>query len=622
MILRLRWQGDVREVEVGANETLADAAARAGWPLNTLCNGRGRCGRCQVRLAAGRFRGPDGPLKVAGGSPLAVMACQTFAAADGVVDIPARSLREQSGRIADDFAVADWEWWPPVDAFPLGEASEMSDGAPRSDAERMAAAAERAGWHSAPDAGLSALADLVNLPADGEVIGWARGGRARAIAAESRAATVRLGLAIDIGTTTVNVLLADLREGRVVGQASDYNAQLARGADVAARITAADTPEGLAELRRLLLEDTLNPLIRRASAAAGCPPSRIFHVAVAGNTVMEHIFLGLPPRGLGQLPFRPVARRYPPVPAAELGLAAHPSAVVETIPALTAHVGGDLTADAIAARLLDRAGRVLLVDIGTNGEILLRDGCRLRCAATAAGPAFEGQGLSNGMRAADGAIEHIRWTGAGFDCETIGGGAARGICGSGVIDAMAELLDAGLMDTAGRFDMARMRAAGVAAATRRHGHEIHACRLAPAAGAVGEEILLSEADVAEILKAKAALHAGIVTLLRDAGLGTSDVDALVLAGGFARHIHLRNAVRIGLLPDLPMDRVEVIGNGALAGAYRALGRRDMDAEWERLLAIAEPVHLNLCAGFETEYVDSLFLPHADPSRFFKAPARV
>jgi uncharacterized 2Fe-2S/4Fe-4S cluster protein (DUF4445 family) len=284
---------------------------------------------------------------------------------------------------------------------------------------------------------------------------------------------------------------------------------------------------------------------------------------------------------------------------------------------MTGHVGGDLVADACAARLLDRSGLVMLVDIGTNGEILLWDGRRLLCAATAAGPAFEGAGLRHGMRAADGAVDHIRWgDGPKAEWTTIGNAPTAGFCGSAVIDFVAQSFKAGLLDSIGRFDMDRLRAAGLDARVEYRGRPIHACRVVPAgASAAGHALTVSEADVAEILKAKAAIHAGIVTLLATAGLRTGDLDTLILAGGFARHIHLRHAAWMGLLPDLPPGRIEVIGNGSLAGAVLALGDSAAAPEFERIVRAAEPVELNLCPGFESAYIDSLMLPHGDPSSF-------
>ncbi len=623
MSVRFRVRGEIRIQEGPPGSTLADLAFAAGLPLNTACGARGACGRCAVILHEGTFAIRGAEFRVEPGAPRRALACGTRTVSDdAVVEIPGKSLIEQGASIAEDFVLPPFDWTPvqgrTTVAVPDGGWETAS-----SDVERLDLALAGAGGPAAAVTDLSVARELPTHLAAGPRldVSWGPFCGGVDVTAVAPAGTTRhLGLAVDIGTTTVVALLADLATGAAVGRASAYNAQMRKGDDVAARITSSMAPGGLVELQSLVIRDTINRLVGDLCAKARCAPEEIVRVTAAGNTVMAHLFLGLPPAGIGAMPFQPVRRRHPECRARDLGLAVNPNAVVDVLPSMTGHVGGDLVADACAARLLDRRGLVALVDIGTNGEILLWDGTRLLCAATAAGPAFEGAGLRHGMRAAEGAVDHVRWVdGPKAEWTTIGGAPAAGFCGSAIIDIVAQSFKAGLLDALGRFDMDRLRAAGLDARADHRGRHIHACRVVPAeATATGHALTVSEADVAEILKAKAAIHAGISTMLATAGRTLEELETLILAGGFARHIHLRHAAWMGLLPDLPAGKIEVIGNGSLAGALLALGGPGAAAEFERILRAAEPVELNLRPEFESAYIDSMLLPNADPSAFAAA----
>jgi uncharacterized 2Fe-2S/4Fe-4S cluster protein (DUF4445 family) len=626
MSVRFRIRGETRIQDGPPGISLADLAFAAGIPLNTACGARGACGRCALVLHEGSFVIRGQTVKVEPGAPRRALACGTRTASpDAVVEVPETSLIEQRASIADDFVLPPFDWTP-VQRRTTVSVSGGGWETASSDVERLVLALAGAGGPAGAVPDLSVARELpARLAAAGLDVSWGPFGGGVDVTAVAPAGTTRhLGLAVDIGTTTVVALLADLETGVAVGRASAYNAQMRRGDDVAARITASMAPGGVAELQLLVVRDTVNRLVGELCERAGCAPEEIVRVTAAGNTVMAHLFLGLPPAGIGAMPFQPVRRRHPECRARDLHLAVNPNAVVDVLPSMTGHVGGDLVADACGARLLDRKGLVALVDIGTNGEILLWDGTRLLCAATAAGPAFEGAGLRHGMRAAEGAVDHIRWTeDLKAEWTTIGGVPAAGFCGSAIIDFVAQSFKAGLLDPLGRFDMDRLRAAGLDARVDHRGRHIHACRVVPAeATASGHPLTVSEADVAEILKAKAAIHGGIVTMLAAAGRTLEDLDTLILAGGFARHIHLRHAAWMGLLPDLPAGRIEVIGNGSLAGAVLALGGPGAAAGFERIVRAAEPVELNLRPEFESAYIDSMLLPNADPSAFAAALAEM
>jgi uncharacterized 2Fe-2S/4Fe-4S cluster protein (DUF4445 family) len=601
-----RWRHHVRGMPAEAEATLAELARQIHLPLNMVCEGRGRCGRCAVVLEQGSVR-VGARIIQADPYPVTVLACQAYPLGNDelVVRVPERSLRETRPSALTDFHGWRPRWQPALRVIQCRETAT-----PTTSLVEHWAHSVRQHTHALvvdlPE--LRSVPDPEQLEADLAVVevsnlSWVVGVR------PAGGVPRPLGLAIDVGTTTVVVALVDLTDGRVLGRASDYNAQIARGADVASRITASERPDGLSDLQELVVRHTLNPLIQRVCDQAKVTPTDILHVVAAGNTVMEHLFLGLPPSGIGRLPFRPLVRWPWPVRARALGLHVAPSAVVELVPALSAHVGGDLTADAVASRLIHRKGVYLLVDIGTNGELLLWDGKRLRGCAAAAGPAFEGHGVTHGMRATEGAIDHIWFEPNGtLTWSVLGTSAPAGFCGSALVDMLAEMYRAGWIDSAGRFREDRWDPAGRRCQVPIGSHPVAGCILVPAEHTAHHEpLVISEADIAELLKAKAAIQAGWTTLLRQAGISVERLDGLILAGAFAHHIHLQNAIQIGLLPPVPSDRITVLGNGSLAGAYLALGSRGVRRDWRRLLDLIEPVELNRCEGFEDTYVAALFL---------------
>jgi uncharacterized 2Fe-2S/4Fe-4S cluster protein (DUF4445 family) len=408
-------------------------------------------------------------------------------------------------------------------------------------------------------------------------------------------------------------LLVDLESGRVLGKASRYNQQIAVAADVASRISAARTAADVRRLQRLVVADTINPMVDALCAEHGMVPEAIRRYAVTGNTVMTHLLLGLHVASIGRVPFRPTLRSPAPAAALQLGLRGHPQALVDLAPAISGYIGGDIVADLVACDLPTQPDGTLLIDIGTNAEIVLKDASSFVCCATPAGPAFEGGGLLHGCRAAPGAIAHIRTRpGLGFELDVIGDQPAMGVCGSAVIDFLANGRRDGWIDAAGRFDIDRLKAHGRHRSVDLKGRSSHACVLTEGPEHEAAPVLISEADVAEILQAKAAIAAGWHTLLELRGRTVQDVPKIVLAGGFARRVDLEQAMAIGLLPRLPRERFEVIGNGALAGACMALLERQTRERMLRLHAQAEVVELNLVPAFEGHFVDNLCLPeHPD-----------
>lgn len=420
--------------------------------------------------------------------------------------------------------------------------------------------------------------------------------------------TARVGAAVDIGTTTVALMLTDLETGKVLGEASAFNAQIRHGEDVLTRIQMCyRNPDALRQLQHAVTVETIQPLLAEACAEAGVGAREVGVMAVAANTTMLHLLAGVDPSPLGVHPFEPVFlehRTYAPV---ELGLAFGGAATkVHLLPGPAAYVGADLAAGLVATGMLYDDGPVLLVDVGTNGEIIAKIGDRLIGCATAAGPAFEGAGLTSGTRGVKGAIERIKLHGEPFAAELgVIGDIARpiGICGSAYVDFLWEGRRSGILQTNGRFAAEFVKRAGNQVQADEYGKKLQL----HARGASGP-VWISEVDIARLLQAKAAIAAGINTLLDLLGVAAADVKTLYLAGGFGLHLSLSHAIGCGLLPGFTPAQVQVVGNTSLGGAFLALNDRSFLAEMQTACACMESIELNLQPGFEDAYIDQLMLP--------------
>ncbi|MDD5727920.1 MAG: ASKHA domain-containing protein [Victivallales bacterium] len=425
-----------------------------------------------------------------------------------------------------------------------------------------------------------------------------------------------LGLAIDIGTTTVAVALLDLERNRVLATVSAYNRQSQCGDNVSSRISYSIGKGGLEHLRSLLIADTVNPLIRRLLADTGNEASGIGKVSVSGNTVMSHLFLGISPASIGALPFTPATRIYPQRSAAECELEINPAAAVTILPSVSGYIGGDLTAGILVSGIDKFDGRrSLLIDIGTNCEIILNDGEQLFACAAAAGPAFEGAGIFCGSRAAGGAVDHIRIDkGLELTYSTINGENPAGLCGSGLVDFMAAGFSCGLIDEFGRYDPGKLKRCGRYLEID-YGHgPLHAAEIA--VNSEGKAIYVSEADIEQALKAKAAVYAGISSLLDSANLKLTYIDQVHLAGGFARYLNVANAIVIGMLPPFAAGKIHQLGNSALAGAIMNTCLPEFYHRAGEIIDLPQVVELNLLPDFEDSYIDALLIPNFDPDKFY------
>ena len=419
------------------------------------------------------------------------------------------------------------------------------------------------------------------------------------------------GVAVDIGTTSNVVYLVDIEKGEVVDSAIEYNGQIACGEDVISRIIYSQREGGLEHLRHLVT-DTINGLLTDLARRNGIEPSDIYLMTVAGNTTMVHLFLGLDPAHIRLEPYIPTTTHPLPVLANELGLRIHPEATVDCLPGVGSYVGADITAGVLSSKMFMTDQLSLFIDVGTNGEIVLGNSDWLLACACSAGPAFEGSGVNSGMRATNGAIEDVWIHSETWEptYRTIGDDPPRGICGSGIISLLAEMFITGVIDKAGRINRSvhtpyiRMGETGpeylVASAEK---------------SSDGRAIVINEVDIANLIRAKAAIYAGFSVLTRSVGVELADVEQVLIGGAFGKYIDVEKAIQIGLLPDMPWDRFHYLGNTSALGAYAALLCRDMRRELVEIASKMTYLELSADNSFMNEFTSSLFLPHTDADRF-------
>jgi uncharacterized 2Fe-2S/4Fe-4S cluster protein (DUF4445 family) len=421
--------------------------------------------------------------------------------------------------------------------------------------------------------------------------------------------TSGIGVAVDVGTTTVVVQLVDLESGKVLSRASAFNHQMHLGDDVLTRINLCSTDDSmLPRMQQAIIHETLVPLVSKALEEAKRQVHEIKGYAIAGNTTMLHLVAGVNPKPLGYHPFEPVFIEHKELSASEIGL--HPKdAQVHLLPGAAGYVGADLTGGVFASGLIYDDGPSLLVDVGTNGEIIYKHGGQLLGCATAAGPAFEGSGLTCGIRAGIGAISHVTFTKHPFQavCELIHPeryAKPLGICGSAYVDILAEGRRKGFLTTTGRWDV--QSCPSIEEHLVPFGEYGRALRLAYGQGQ--REIVVADPDIASLMQAKAAIAAGVLILMKRTGMEPKDVKTLYLAGGFGMHLDQQSAIDCGLLPGFKVEQIQLVGNTSLAGAYLSIMDQGALQELGKIGKQMEIVELNLDPEFEETYIDQLMLP--------------
>jgi uncharacterized 2Fe-2S/4Fe-4S cluster protein (DUF4445 family) len=627
--------GNVVVAGVPAGETLLRAAARAEVFLPSPCAGAGSCGRCLVQIEGGKVKAertasidPDDWER---GMRLA---CVTRVIDDVVVRVregvgsgvahPSGAATLTAGLRGRLLEAADTplpermrEFDPPVRVVLVALMPPSAEDRVSDLARLRSALGEQLGT-----AEVSASTAVVQtLPQVLRTAEWKVAAVVRAVKGGWEVIRVRAGddsapsylAVVDVGTTTVWGQLLDGPSGQVLATAAAFNQQIRYGDDVISRMVRAREPGGKERLQTAVVDtitEVLGDLVTRADVTQGS----IDYVVVAGNTSMTCFLLGVETHHLRLEPYVPPFDSLAPVPASVLGLRAPlaPEAVVQTLPVVGSYVGGDIVAGILASGIAEGDDVCLYLDIGTNGEVVIGNREWLLATSCSAGPAFEGGGLRHGMRAVAGAVESVT-----IDRQTMEAGVLTiddalplGICGSGVIDAVAELLKAGILLPSGRFDP------GSGAPGLREYEGRWEFVLVPGEfSATGADIVLTEADIDNVVRAKAAMFAGVTTLLRAVSLEWEDLDRIVVAGAFGRHLRPAQAMTIGLFPELDLGRFEFLGNGSLLGGRAVARSRTMGERAVEVASLMNNIELSDNPLFQEEYVAAMFLPHTDAGRF-------
>ncbi len=613
---KVTFPSDGVTVDVSEGTTLLDACRLAGIAIDAVCGGEGKCGRCKMK--------PIGSVKAISSTLVTeaeaaegvVLGCQCSVRGDLTVEILPRSRigRHQILiRSVEEIPhpIRPWvhkrfvELPPPTIADNIADLERLTRGlgvtglcAPLETLEELPDALRASGWR--------VTATISEIEPSREVT---------RVEPLDRTDTL-LGIAVDVGTTTVVVDLVDLHIGSIVATASDYNRQTSRGEDVIARMMHAEEKGG--DELSVLARDTINELISRALNSATVKLGRrptsedIVAASIAGNTIMTHFLLGLDTRRIRLEPYVPVSYHFPCLRARELGLGINPRARAFIFPSRAGYVGGDVVADVLASGMHRSNDLTLLIDVGTNGEIVLGGKDWLASCSCSAGPAFEGGEVSCGMRAMDGAIDKIR---INDDMSTsyhvIGGGLPVGICGSGLIDLIAEMYASGVIDRKARIQESNTKM------TRgsENGLEYVVERKDKLGRGASADLVVTDADLQNLLRTKAAIFAACSTLLKKTDESLDGIAGVVIAGGFGFHIDIGRAISIGMFPDLPQDKYRFIGNGSLGGARLALISAERRREVEDIFEKMTYFELSVDNDFYNEFSSSLFIPHTDTSRF-------
>lgn len=618
-----------RKAEVPQGTVISEAAGQIGVELNMPCGGQGRCGRCAVIVEDGDVQRRS----VARLSPEALdegyaLACQTVIESDLVVTVPPQDKIER--RLPTAQRVGKIELPFPYDAardqtiqkyFVTIEPPSLDDNTDDLARLRRALQAQHGIDVQGLQVGVPVLRKVAGVLREAEwqvtvvleTDTWvAPHGPPRLVNIVPGDDTASCwGVAVDIGTTSNVVYLVDLLSGEVVDTVSEYNGQIARGEDVISRIIYASKGDGLAELQGLVVE-TINGLLRELAARNDISTDDIYKMTVAGNSTMIHLFLCLPPESIRLAPFVTTTNQPPPVTASEVGVQINPLATVDSLPGVGSYVGADITAGVLSSNMCSLEQVSLFIDIGTNGEIVLGDCDWLISCACSAGPAFEGAGMRDGMRATAGAIEEVWVDDDSFEpsYRVIGDERPRGICGSGLISLLAEMFVSGVMDKAGDLntglDSPRLREGD-------HGPEYVVAWSRETA--TGQDIVINKVDIDNLLRAKAAVYAGFSVLARSVGTDLDSVENILIAGAFGQYLDVENAIQIGLLPDLPRQKFKFLGNTSILGAYMALLSREQRKGISDVSQRMTYLELSADNTFHDEWMSALFFPHTHIGEF-------
>jgi len=626
---RVHFNPDNVDIIVKEGANLLEAAIAAGVHINASCGGAGVCGTCKVLIETGEVESSRSEkLSEEEYKRGLRQACQSRVITDLTVYVPAESRLERAvlsreARKTSEALATGWRFKPPLTKlFVELPPPTLADNA--GDLSRLLRSLRQRYNLRNISVDFGVVKKLAKVLRDSD---WKATVTTLITAAKPRTKEWRrprviniepgdtrekhYSLAFDIGTTTICGQLLDLNQGKVIAESIDYNGQISYGEDVITRIAYCQKPGGLKKLQQAVVA-TINGIIRELVTQSQVGVKYIGHITVAGNTTMTQILLGLDPKYIRLMPYTPVANFFPPVRANSLGIKVGKQVYLFTFPSVASYVGGDIVSGIVGAGVYQRKNLTFYMDVGTNGEIVIGNSDWMVTASCSAGPAFEGGGIRHGIVASEGAIESFDINPVNFEpvINTIGETKPKGICGSGLINIVAGLLETGVLGQNGKFntDLPTKR---IRKGT--DGYE-YVLSWAPETQ-IGKDIVITEVDIDNLIRAKAAMYAGCQTLVKSVGLTCPSLEQVIIAGAFGSNIDIGKAITIGLLPDLPVDRFIFIGNGSLLGARLTCFSRDLLDDARRVANMMTNFELSENIDFTNNYVAALFLPHTNAGEF-------
>jgi len=634
----------VIEVEEGTN--LLQAAMSAGVHINASCGGGGVCGKCRVILEQGQVESERSNLMSEEDFEAGYrQACQSTVSGDVTIRVPVESQLEaralnrhrpgkNANQVAEEIGVdqlrAEGIFSPPL-LKKVVQVAPPTLGDNVSDLSRVIEALRAQHDIHNLDVDFKAIKTLPEVMREGDFETTVTLAYPPAFVGEPESARIHLidiqagdhtasnyALAVDVGTTTVFGQLLNLETGEVLDTHGEFNRQISYGEDVITRIMYSGKNGGLQKMQELIVA-TINSVIDAICKRQKVDCLEITSATVAGNTTMTQLLLGVNPKYIRLAPYVPTANFLPPIPAQSLGLHLGEHVLVYAFPSVASYVGGDIVAGLIASGVNRDETLTLFIDLGTNGEIVVGNKDWMACAACSAGPAFEGGGIKFGMRAISGAIEDFSINPGTLEpmILTVNMKKPKGICGSGLINTVAGLFEMGVLEANGKYardlDTDRIRSGD-------DGYE-YVLSWADETE-IGQDIVLTEVDIDNLIRAKGAMYAGYLTLLEEVGLTINDLERVIIAGGFGRYINLEKAIMIGLLPEMELDKFTFIGNGSLLGAKLNSLSNHLRYEVKDVVAKITNFELSEVSNYMGQYVAAQFLPHTNRDYFPEAMARV
>ncbi len=632
---KVKFLPENKTVSAKVGENLLDVARKSGIVIDAPCNGNLSCGKCKVKIIGGKVDIKRGRhLTDEEWNEGYVLACNSKIIEDIVVEVPHEASSFMYGMKIDSFSTErDKEIFHRARKQVIDNGMEFGSYVRKdyieidlptiddniSDWDRIKRHLRNNLGYSKVFCRLQMLRRIPQILRESDfkvtITHIPRGnGRTTIVNMEKEDTVARLfGVAIDIGTTSVSAFLVDLYKGELLAKVSSGNAQIKYGADVINRIIFSTKNDGLMKLNHAIIHETINPLLKEMYEIAKVDKDEVIAFVSAGNTTMSHLLLGVYPDYLRREPYIPTFLKAPFIKASELGIDVNPETFLYVVPSVSSYVGGDIASGVLSSGIWSSDENVLFIDLGTNGEIVFGNKDFLMTCACSAGPAFEGGEISCGMRATNGAVEKVKITKDTYEPQItiIGNDKPKGICGSGIIDLIYEMMILGIIDKKGRLNK-----------------ELNSPRVRVDEYGMGEyviafkedynlkkDIIINEADIDNFIRAKGAIYSGASVLLESLGMDFSVLDRIYIAGGIGSSLNIINAIMIGMLPDIDIDKFMYIGNSSLMGCYLTLMSEDGRRKLEEIANQMTYVELSVYPNYMDEFVSACFLPHTNIEKF-------